>query len=73
MIKIKFLARKIFVKKFFLLSLFQSAQHFYENKEGSGCGSGKPIKPTDPDPDADVDPERRIYLIISYKKTYPAI
>ncbi len=37
MIKIKFLARKFSYYNFCLQSLFQSAQHFYEKRKGSGA------------------------------------
>jgi hypothetical protein len=40
MIKIKFLAIKFLYENFILQPLFQSAQHFYEKKEGSGSASG---------------------------------
>jgi hypothetical protein len=51
MIEIKFLARTFLYLNFTLQPLFQSAQHFYENRNGSGavlmtnesgCGSGRP-------------------------------
>jgi hypothetical protein len=56
---ILFLA-KILCKNFILQTLFQSAQHLYEKREGSGSGSipltnrsrsGRPKKHADPDPD----------------------
>ncbi len=57
MIKIKYLARKVLYYNFIFQLLFQSAQHSYEKREGSGsdpdpylwvvtngsgCGSGRP-------------------------------
>jgi hypothetical protein len=48
-LKIKFFA-KILRKNFILQALFQSVQHIYEKREGSGAGSGRPQKHADPDP-----------------------
>ncbi len=39
LIKIKFLARKLLYKNLILQALFQSAQHLYEKREGSGSSS----------------------------------
>jgi hypothetical protein len=54
MIKIKCLARKFLLVKFFLQPLFQSARHFFEKREGSGRPKNMVgTEPKDPDPDAD--------------------
>jgi hypothetical protein len=42
MIKMKLYARKFLYLNFILQPLFQSAKHFYEKREGSGCGFGMP-------------------------------
>jgi hypothetical protein len=39
MIKIKFLAKQFLYYNFILQPLHNSAQHFYEKREGSGAGS----------------------------------
>jgi hypothetical protein len=41
-------------KNFILQALFQSAQHLYEKREGSGSGFGKPKKHADSE---DSDPQ----------------